>query len=74
QLEDEQRIAFRYADQNGAINDNTNPNGAMHNIAGILNANKNVLGMMPHPERACDALTAGTDGQALFRTLLEGIR
>lgn len=56
------RVAFRYAD---------NPNGSMESIAGILSANKRVLGMMPHPERAVDEGHGGTDGVALFRSLLD---
>ena len=60
-LKDEDRIAFTYAD---------NPNGSLGNIAGVLSANRRVLGMMPHPERAVDAGHGGTDGQALFRGLV----
>lgn len=63
-LEDEDRIAFRYVD---------NPNGSARDIAGILNEGRNVLGMMPHPERACDPLLGGTDGVPLFRSLLEAL-
>ncbi len=63
-LEDEDRIAFRYVD---------NPNGSTADIAGVLGAGRNVLGMMPHPERACDPLTGGTDGVGLFRSLLEAL-
>jgi phosphoribosylformylglycinamidine synthase len=61
QLRDEDRIAFAYTD---------NPNGAAADIAGILSQNRRVLGMMPHPERAIDAVQGGTDGQALFRGLV----
>ena len=57
---DEDRIAFRYLD---------NPNGSVGDIAGILNEGRNVLGMMPHPERAADALLGGTDGRPLFEAL-----
>ncbi len=64
QLKDQNRIAFTYAD---------NPNGSMADIAGILSENGRVLGMMPHPERACDAGHGGTDGQALFRALAESL-
>lgn len=60
-LKDEDRIAFTYGD---------NPNGSVANIAGVLSANRRVLGMMPHPERAVDEGHGGTDGQALFRGLL----
>ena len=59
-LSDEDRIAFRYLD---------NPNGSVGDIAGILNEGRNVLGMMPHPERAADALLGGTDGRPLFEAL-----
>ncbi|OWJ79023.1 MULTISPECIES: phosphoribosylformylglycinamidine synthase subunit PurQ [Haematobacter] len=59
-LEAEDRIAFRYAD---------NPNGSTGDIAGVLSENRRVLGMMPHPERAVEAIQGGTDGQALFRSL-----
>jgi len=59
-LESEDRIAFRYAD---------NPNGSTGDIAGVLSENRRVLGMMPHPERAVEAIQGGTDGQALFRSL-----
>ncbi|MGZ0228400.1 MAG: phosphoribosylformylglycinamidine synthase subunit PurQ [Acidimicrobiales bacterium] len=61
ELQDNDRIVFRYAD---------NPNGSMADIAGICNAAGNVVGMMPHPERACNPLLGSTDGQPLFRSLL----
>lgn len=64
-LQDNDQIAFTYA--------NDNPNGSVANIAGILNKNKNVLGMMPHPERATDPLNGSTDGNILFTSLLEQI-
>jgi len=63
-LEGENRIAFRYVE-------GENPNGSAHNIAGILSEKRNVLGMMPHPERVCDAALGGTDGRGLFQSLLE---
>ena len=63
-LEAENRIAFRYAE-------GENPNGSAHNIAGILNEKRNVLGLMPHPERVCDPALGGTDGRALFKSLVE---
>jgi phosphoribosylformylglycinamidine synthase I len=71
-LEDDGCVAFRYCDEKGDVRDDdvANPNGAMHNIAGILNERKNVLGMMPHPERHADPATGGTDGVALFTSLL----
>jgi phosphoribosylformylglycinamidine synthase I len=65
-LEGEGRVAFRYAP--GA-----NPNGAARNIAGILNEKRNVLGLMPHPERACDSLLGSTTGRPLFQSLVESL-
>ena len=71
-IEGNGQVAFRYSDENGAVNDDTNPNGSLNNIAGIFNKKKNVLGMMPHPERMSDAATGGTDGKILFQSLLAG--
>ncbi len=65
-LEGEGRVMFRYAE--GA-----NPNGSARNIAGILNEKRNVLGLMPHPERVVDPLLGGTDGQAMFKSLIEAL-
>jgi phosphoribosylformylglycinamidine synthase len=72
-LEDEGRIAFRYCSVAGAIADDANPNGSQQAIAGILNARGNVLGMMPHPERAADIHLGGTDGRMLFESLFAGL-
>lgn len=69
-LEDNNQIAFKYCDKNGNINDQINPNGSRENIAGIFNKNKNILGMMPHPERAIDQNVNGVDGILLFNSLL----
>jgi phosphoribosylformylglycinamidine synthase I len=63
-LEDEDRVAFRYRD---------NPNGSVRDIAGVLGRGRNVLGVMPHPERASDPMLGGEDGRILFRSLLEGL-
>jgi phosphoribosylformylglycinamidine synthase I len=65
-LENENRVVFRYADGG-------NPNGSARNIAGILNEKRNVLGLMPHPERVVDPLLGGTDGKALFQSLIEAL-
>ena len=65
------QILFRYCDENGAITDEANPNGASENIAAVCNATKNVFGMMPHPERAADELLANTDGKSLFESILK---
>ena len=69
-LEREGRVVFRYADAAGAITDAANPNGSMRSIAGIVSAEGNVLGLMPHPERAVDPLVSSGDGLALFQSLL----
>jgi phosphoribosylformylglycinamidine synthase I len=68
-LEGEGRVAFRYCAADGAVTDAANPNGSARNIAGILNAAGNVLGMMPHPERLAEPAHGGTDGRALFEAL-----
>ena len=70
ELKNENLIAFKYCDQTGNINDDTNPNGAIENIAGIYNLKKNILGMMPHPERMMDELISNKDGANLFSSLL----
>src|SRR5437588_2041094 len=69
QLHDERRIIFRYCDPAGEITDVANPNGSRDNIAGIFNHERNVLGLMPHPERACEDLLGSSDGRELFRSL-----
>ena len=68
-LEDENLIAFKYCDEKGNINKDSNPNGSINNIAGILNNKKNILGMMPHPERLIDPILSGEDGSILFDSL-----
>jgi phosphoribosylformylglycinamidine synthase len=65
-LEGEGRVVFRYSAGD-------NPNGSVRNIAGILNEKRNVMGLMPHPERVCDPLLGGTDGRALFESLVEAL-
>ena len=70
ELEDNALIPFKYCDKEGSINDNNNPNGSLNNIAGILNNKKNILGMMPHPERMIDSLISNTDGIGLFNSIL----
>jgi len=69
-LEGEGRVVFRYTDAGGRATDAANPNGAMRNIAGIVSAEGNVLGLMPHPERAVEPLLGSGDGLALFQSLL----
>lgn len=65
------QIIFQYCDANGNINTEENPNGSMDNIAGITNKNYNVFGMMPHPERAADAILGNTDGLKILESILE---
>ena len=69
QLKDENLIAFKYSDEKGNITNESNPNGSLENIAGILNLNKNILGMMPHPERMVDDIISNKDGINLFSSL-----
>jgi phosphoribosylformylglycinamidine synthase subunit PurQ / glutaminase len=72
-LEDNQQVLFRYCSASGEINLADNPNGSMNNIAGIVNQQGNVLGMMPHPERASDPTIGITDGLAMFQGLLNSL-
>ncbi len=72
-LDGEDLVAFRYVDERGAPGDEGNPNGSMRHIAGILSERRNVLGMMPHPERAVDPLVGGRDGLRLFESLLAAV-
>lgn len=69
-LEDNHQVLFRYCNARGKINDASNPNGSLNNIAGIINQQGNILGMMPHPERASDFALGATDGKAMFAGIL----
>ena len=71
ELSNDELIAFKYCDENGIVNSQSNPNGSIENIAGIFNSKKNILGMMPHPERMVDELISNTDGINLFTSLLK---
>ena len=71
QLEAEGRILFRYCQASGEVTDSANPNGSVHNIAGILNQRGNVLGMMPHPERSCEVLLGSADGNLIFQSIID---
>ena len=73
-LEDNNQIAITYCNSKGLEVDENNPNGAIKNIAGIFNKNKNVLGMMPHPERMIDRFLSGEDGSLFFENLLENLK
>ena len=70
-LQAEDRIAFRYATPQGEITAEANPNGSLSNIAGILNAGRNVLGMMPHPDRSSEKLLGSSDGWKIFASMVE---
>ena len=73
QLEREGRVVFRYCTPDGRITDSANPNGSTNNIAGIANERGNVVGLMPHPERACELLLGGDDGLAMFRSAIHAL-
>ena len=72
-LNADDRVAFRYCTEDGAITPEANPNGAIENIAGILNERRNVLGMMPHPERSSEALMGCDDGLVIWRSMIESV-
>lgn len=74
QLEDNGRVAFRYVNSQGVASSEANPNGSAHNIAGIFNASRNILGLMPHPERHVESLTGSTDGRILFESVLHNLQ
>ncbi len=70
-LEENNRVIFRYVDEHGEPTESANPNGSLRNIAGICNAERNVLGLMPHPERASEALLGPEDGLAVFKSMVQ---
>jgi phosphoribosylformylglycinamidine synthase len=72
-LEGEDRVVFRYCDEGGNVTPEANPNGSLANIAGVVNEGRNVLGMMPHPERASEALMGGTDGLLVWTSMLRAM-
>ena len=72
-LEDNGQVIFRYADTSGNVTSQINPNGSVNNIAGIINERGNVLGMMPHPEKASEKLIGGDDGNIIFKSLIESM-
>ena len=69
ELTGEDRVVFRYCDERGQLSEESNPNGSRASIAGICNRTRNVLGLMPHPERACEDLLGSSDGRDIFRSL-----
>ena len=72
-LESEGRVIFRYVDDANRVTRESNPNGSRNNIAGITNEDGNVLGMMPHPERACEPILGGVDGNPLWRSMAAAV-
>ncbi len=74
EIEHHNQIALVYCDKNGEVNKSSNPNGASKNIAGIFNKKKNILGMMPHPERMVDVALSGEDGSIFFKNLVNNLK
>ena len=72
-LEADRRVIFRYCDERGQVTDGANPNGAINNIAGICSEQRNVIGLMPHPERACEPVLGSSDGLVLFESLISSL-
>jgi phosphoribosylformylglycinamidine synthase subunit PurQ / glutaminase len=70
-LEANRQVLFRYCTPTGLVTDDSNPNGSVHAIAGICNDKRNVVGMMPHPERACEAALGGTDGLVILESIVK---
>jgi phosphoribosylformylglycinamidine synthase len=74
QIEERRQVLLRYVDASGIENDEANPNGSMHAIAGVANERFNVFGMMPHPEHAVEKTLGGDDGLKIFRSIVENAR
>ena len=74
EIKDNNQVAIYYSNNKGQIDENSNPNGSIKNIAGIFNKEKNVLGMMPHPERMIDQSLSGEDGSIFFKNLINNIK
>jgi phosphoribosylformylglycinamidine synthase len=73
-LEENRQVIFRYTDAGGALSDAANPNGSVNAIAGICNAERNVVGLMPHPERACEPSLGSADGIAVLQSVVAAVR
>jgi phosphoribosylformylglycinamidine synthase len=73
ELEANNQVLFRYCDEAGRVTDAANPNGSLGNIAGLCNRERNVFGMMPHPERVSDAIVGGTDGREVFESIISNV-
>jgi phosphoribosylformylglycinamidine synthase I len=74
ELNEERQVILRYVDPSGRINSDANPNGSIENIAGICNRGRNVFGLMPHPDRACEERLGSTDGAKIFRSMVQTVR
>ena len=74
EINDNNQIALFYSDEDGNVNEQSNPNGSLQNIAGIFNKQKNILGMMPHPERMIDPALSGEDGSIFFENLINNLK
>ena len=74
EIDDNNQIALYYSDANGNIDKSNNPNGSIKNIAGVFNKGKNIIGMMPHPERMIDTALSGEDGSIFFENLINNLR
>ncbi|MCS5648588.1 MAG: phosphoribosylformylglycinamidine synthase subunit PurQ, partial [Dehalococcoidia bacterium] len=74
QLVDNQQVVFRYCGPEGEVTGQYNPNGSVDNIAGIVNENKNVMGLMPHPERCADTAWSNLDGQLIFKSMIQSLQ
>ena len=72
-LEDNRQVLVRYVDEKGQTTDASNPNGSLHNIAGITNDKRNVFGLMPHPERASETALGSTDGKNMLLSIVESL-
>ncbi|MDD2295001.1 MAG: phosphoribosylformylglycinamidine synthase subunit PurQ [Eubacteriales bacterium] len=72
-LDENERVVFRYVDENGKVTDDANPNGSIENIAGIVNEGRNVLGLMPHPERASETILGSDTGRKMFESMADYI-
>ena len=73
ELESARRIVFRYCDARGEITESSNPNGALRGIAGVCSVARNVVGLMPHPERACEPALGSADGLVLFESVVSAL-
>ena len=73
ELDEKEQVVFRYVDENGKVTDEANPNGSLENIAGIVNTSRNILGLMPHPERASESILGSDDGLRIFESMADYI-